>query len=364
MKILYANCLRVLIFCLLTVSIFGQGLQRSPFEDNDKIISIPVTVSDKEGRYIPGLEKDDFRVYQDGIERKISKFSTVEEPLSIAILLDTSGSTQNSLLNMKNAAVQFLDMMDSRDEFMAATFDNKINILSRLISDKARLKEALEQMQTASEDGTLLYDAVKQITQNSLAGAKGRKVVILLTDGKDLGSSIKRDELLEILEESETLVYTVYYKTGETLDKLVTDSNGVIPPLSKKEKKVAKRAMKAKLKMEKKLRKKKYLVFIPAPSDAPSETEIQLRQRKEDIEGATSIKNISEYTAGRFYVSDSANLEKVFRKAAQELKEQYWIGVRAKDLGKGGSQNLIIKTNRANAVVRTRNHFAANSLSN
>ncbi len=221
-----------LLFSLLLILPTSLSAQLTASEknrkDNKTLISVPVTVNDREGRYIPGLKKDDFTLYEDGIEQKIAFFATYDEPLSIALLLDTSGSTKNSLEKIKDAAKEFVELLNPNDQCLVATFDSQVNILNPLTSNQQTLKNSLDKIRTAEQEGTVMFRAIEQIAQKPFTNAQGRKVIVLLSDGKDVGSAMTRNELLNLLEESDISIYSLFYQTGKCFNKLVIDSNGTV----------------------------------------------------------------------------------------------------------------------------------------
>ena len=176
--------------------------------------SVPVIVSDREGHYIPNLKKEDFSVYRNGVKQEIAFLETYDEPLSVALLLDTSGSTEDVVKRIKSAARDFVKLLNPQDKCLLATFDNQVKILNSFTSDPSTLKKSIGKIKSAQLGGTLLYNAVEQVTRNAFAGVEGRKVVVLLTDGKDFGSVVGKDELLDQFEESDILIYSVFYRTG------------------------------------------------------------------------------------------------------------------------------------------------------
>ncbi len=110
--------------------------------DNDvikvetRLVSVPVIVSDRDGRYIPGLTVRDFAILQDGVEQKIEFFGATDEPLTIALLIDTSHSTRPVLDDIKDAARSLLKLLGPKDQAMIVTFDRTTNILVPLTSDQ------------------------------------------------------------------------------------------------------------------------------------------------------------------------------------------------------------------------------------
>src|SRR6266481_1263462 len=97
---------------------------------NTSLITVPAVVMDRNGRYIANLRKQDFRIYEDGIEQEISYFAPVEKPFTVALMLDVSGSTQFELAQIRDAANAFVSRLRFNDRMMAITFDGQIHVLS------------------------------------------------------------------------------------------------------------------------------------------------------------------------------------------------------------------------------------------
>lgn len=339
MKIIFA-----LFFGMLLTFSFGvsaQTTEPSNIPKDKNMVSVPVTVSDREGRYITGLKKDDFSIYEDGVKQNIAFFATVDEPLSIALLLDTSGSTTSSLEKIKDAAKDFVELLNPKDQGLIATFDSQLKVLNSFTSSTKTLKEAIDKVQTAQQDGTVLHYAIQQTIQKSFGTANGRKVVIILSDGKDFGSPVTKSELLGILEESDVLIYSIHYKTGTGVENLVISSDGKVKEVETK-----------KPKKEPKPKKQKgYSVFIPGQVDVISQEEIDNREKQASIEAVDFLKQLSDTTAGRFYLSDAPNLSNIFKQIAGELREQYWLGYRSKD---SAAHEINVKVTKPDVVVRSR----------
>ena len=333
------------------------------------MVSVPVAVSDRDGRYIADLKRKDFTVLEDGVEQKITFFSTFEEPLNIALLLDTSGSTEFSLGDIKAAAREFVDLLNPNDKCLIATFDTDVKILNPLTADRKVLKDSLNKAQTAAQDGTVMFRAVEQIAQNSFNNISGRKVIVLLSDGKDSGNFTGKDNLLKTLEESDILIYTVFYKTGEGFNKIVIDPTGEVKEgkEGKKGEKTEKQAEKTAEKTEKPKpakKKKNYTIFIPAPAGAATDADIETMQKNADIEAIDALKAMADATAGRFYLSDTPKLNSVFRQVAAELRQQYRLGYQSsKPPAKDAEvRNISVSVNRPDVVVRARGKFRAKQL--
>ncbi|MDQ3750754.1 MAG: VWA domain-containing protein [Acidobacteriota bacterium] len=344
-----------LMVLILPIRLHAQVTEPDKKQKTNKVlVSVPVSVSDREGHYIAGLKKEDFTLYQDGVEQKITFFATFDEPLNIALLLDTSVSTKDTLEKIKDAAKDFLELLNPNDQCLIATFDSQVNVLNQFTSNQQTLKSSLDKAQTATQDGTVIYRAVEQIAQKSFNNVQGRKAIVLLSDGKDLGSSVTRGELLNLLEESDVLIYTVFYKTGAGDNKLVIDSDGTVKEVKDGKKPQKKKPQK---------KKKEYSVFIPAQAGLPSDEEIEIFERNADIEAIDSLKDMSDATAGRFYLSDTPKLREIFKKIAGELKQQYRLGYHSKDAANDAAiHNISVKVKRSDVVVRARGKFRAKQL--
>lgn len=353
MKIIIA--LICLIFLTLPIDSRAQSVALDRIQKGNKTLtSVPVIVSDQEGRYISGLKKEDFTLFEGGVEQKIAFFSTYDEPINIALMIDTSGSAKETLEKIKDAAGDFIDLLNPKDQCLVATFDSQVNVLNPLTSDHKILKNSLAKVVPAEKEGTVLLNAVKQIAQKSFANARGRKVIVLLSDGKDFGSSLTRNELLNQLEESDVSIYSIFYQTGTGFNKLTVAPDGTVKE-GKESKKIKKKQPQKK--------KKNYSILIPLRGDVFTEEEVKLSAKVADIEAVNSLRALSDITAGRFYQSDTPNLSGVFKRIAGELRQQYQLGYEANDAADDAAvRGIIVKVNRPGVVVRARGKFRAKQL--
>jgi VWFA-related protein len=150
------------------------------------LVTIPVSVLDRDGKYVPNLSKRDFQIYEDGVQQEIADFSLVEVPFNVVLLLDTSRSTVFRLEDIQHAAVAFVEQLRPQDRVMVVSFDDKIYIDSEFTSDRARLRRAIYGTRTGG--GTKLYDAVDLVITERLNRMDGRKAIVLFTDGVDTTS--------------------------------------------------------------------------------------------------------------------------------------------------------------------------------
>ena len=345
----------ILIFVAPLTSVSAQIKISEKVKKSEKIlVSVPVVVSDREGRYVPNLKEDDFSILQDGVEQKIAFFGTDDEPVSVALLLDTSGSTKESLEKIKEAAKDFIELLNPKDKCIVATFDAEINVLNDLTGDQKTLKTSLDKIRSAEREGTVMFSAVEQIAQKALAPISGRKVIVLLSDGKDFGSELTKDDLLAQLEESDVLIYSVFYQTGLGFDKVAIDADGNVTEAAK-EKPIEK--------TDPPKKKKNYSILIPLRGDVFTEEEIKLNGKANDKLALNSLREMSDTTSGRFYLSDTPNLSRVFKKIAGELRQQYRLGFYQSDAKSNEeTREINVKVKREDVVVRARGKYRAKKL--
>jgi len=193
------------------------------------LVSTYFSVRDKAG-YLTGLHKDDCSVEENKAPQKIKNFTQEKTlPLTIGILLDTSGSQMNVLPLEKDAAAEFLkDVLQTKDEAFLISFDINVDMLADYTNSAREIKRALDKAQintgagtgsmtgNGTPRGTLLYDAVYLAAHDKLRQEAGRKVLIMLTDGGDQGSQLKIQDAIEAAQKSNAIVYVI----------LIADSGG------------------------------------------------------------------------------------------------------------------------------------------
>ncbi len=194
---------------------------------NARLVTLPVVVRDKKDKLVPGLTKDDFTLTEDGRGETIRYFSLdTDLPLTLALAVDTSGSVRDALAAEQSASRSFLDGMLTRPADKAALlhFDREVELLDDLTADKRKLNEGLNGLGPTTDDtggssstgrhggGTQLYDAVYLASNEVLGQQKGRKAVIVLSDGQDRGSKESLASAVEAAQKAETEVYTIYFK--------------------------------------------------------------------------------------------------------------------------------------------------------
>jgi VWFA-related protein len=325
------------VFTLLPVCLFSLASRAQVKSDEEiikvdtNLVTIPVIVSDRQNRYISGLKAENFTVLKDGEEENIAYFIAEEAPLNVAILLDTSRSTEMVLEEIQTAALEFIRQLKPQDRCLVISFDWQVNVLSELTGDREKLKRTIKNAQIGERVGTVLQDAVFQAVDKNFAGVKGRKAVILLTDGKDVGSFTEKDELIYRLEESDTLVYSIFYETGFR---------------------------------QRRMRRERF----PFPDRrgggiwrrGRNPDERRQRQERANENAMDFLQEMADVSAGRFYQKEIRDLSKTFESIAEELRKQYLIGFYPENVESGKIYQIKVRVDRRDAVVRAKNTFRVN----
>lgn len=194
----------------------GQALEevgnRDVIRVTSNLVSVPVTVINRQGQYVVDLRQNDFRIYEDGVGQMIAHFSNVDRPFSVVLLIDTSGSTAPVVDQIKAAAKTFVEQLRPLDTVRLVYFHGEIKSLTQAgINDPGLLSAAIDQIETGPwEMGTRLYDAV-DFTLRVLKPEPARKAVILFTDGENTWGKTTMKSTLQEAEESDIIIYTLQY---------------------------------------------------------------------------------------------------------------------------------------------------------
>lgn len=279
------------------------------------LVTVPAVVMDRNGRYVANLRKEDFTVFENGVEQNLSYFMSVEKPFTVALMLDVSGSTKYQLDQIKDAANTFVSRLRLNDRMMALTFDGKINLLTD-VADLRTIRQSKLHIPTVT-DGTVLYDAVA-FTLKRMAQVPGRKAIVLMTDGVDQSSAATLESTIAEIAEQDVLIYTVQYNTLPQLPQRLS--------FIKNEK--------ARRKVEQRLLKG-YAVSEPY------------------------LRTLADKTGGRYYKADDLReVGPAFEAITAELGVQYSLGYYSKETKEGGSERALkVKVRYPNLVVRARDSY-------
>lgn len=317
----------------------------TPPEDDGEIIKVetnlvtmPVSVLDRDGRFISGLQQNDFKIYENGVEQKLDYFQSVEQPFTVILLIDVSPSTQFRIEEIQNAAITFVNQLRAGDRVMVIAFDQDVHVLSPVTSNRNQLRNAIRQTQFG--DGTSLYEAVDYVIDNQLRQIEGRKAVVLFTDGVDTTSRhANYDNTLKATEEVDALFYTIRYDTSRDMN----GGNNYPPPNRKNGGVTFGDILGAILTGGN--------VNIGGAPGGASSAEYQ--------KGRKYLETLASNSGGREFEAQSIyNIDAAFSGIAEELRRQYSLGYYPETVGKVGDRKQIkIRVMRQGVVVRAKNSY-------
>ncbi len=307
------------------------------------LVTMPVSVLDRNGRFISGLQKNDFQIFDNGIAQKIEYFQPVEQPFSVILLIDVSPSTQYKINQIQDAAINFINKLRQDDRVMVISFDERVHVLSPLTNNRNALRNAI--LQTEFGDGTSLYEAVDFTIRRQLAGIKGRKAVVMFTDGVDTTS--RRASLQGTVAEAQeldALIYPVRYDTfqgqnggyggnypnprrrsggggwGNILGTILSGGNVSI-------------------------------------GSGGGNTTSAGGSRSDYETGRKYLQALATNSGGRMFEANN-NLDTAFSGIAEELRQQYSVGYYPEKEGAKGEKRLIrVRVMRPNLVVRAKDSY-------
>ena len=325
----------LLVTLAASVSLYAQQPKPAPaagqevaddevLQVSTTLVTVPVRVLDRQGRFIADLKQEQFQIYEDGVEQEIAYFEDAEQPFTVALLLDISDSTKFKLKEIQDAAAAFVEQLRPCDRVILVAFDQNVTILTEATSDRGVLTEAIRRTQTGG--GTSLYTALDRVVKEQLSHSRGRKAIVLFTDGVDTTSkSATYESTLRAAEELDALVYTIQYNTYNIA------VSSLKPTLSSQ------------------------ITFTMAQV---------VTSRGEPLSVAYARANeylhlLAYKTGGRFYYADTvAHLTKTFARIAQELRQQYSLGYYPKNqTAKGERRQIKVRVNATGAAVRTRRSY-------
>ena len=323
--------LRIVIAMMLTAMLVGQeGVSSQdkappPLKLDTLLVQVPVTVSDLGGRYVTDLRREDFTIFEDGIKQEIEFFAPVDESLSIALLIDSSGSTAEQLSIIKKSAVAFVDNLRDDDRVIVISFNDSVEIMCELTSNREVIRQAIDNIR--SGEFTQVYEAVYTAVWERLRLVEGRKAVIVFSDGIDTASSEISDEdtLDAVVESEDTLVYPIRYNTGPDVKRKLGIGNR-IGNLSEPE--------------DERLRK------------------LDQAYRKAD----EYMHLLATLSGGVVEYADSVNdLRAVFARIATELRRQYLLGYYPVNRQTSKrDRKIFVEVNRKGVRVRARPSYRMN----
>ena len=221
---------RVLPLVVLGVSVAAvatggqqrQDTDRSPqtpaFRSGVDVVSLNVTATDADGRFVTNLTREAFEVYEDGVHQEVSFFNRKQSPIALALLMDTSASMDKEMTTAQEAAIGFSRRLRPEDLAEIIDFDSRVDILQGFTNDVELLERAIGQ--TSAGGSTALYNALyislKELKQAPVSTEElRREAIVVLSDGEDTSSLVTFEEVLELAKRSETAIYTIGLKADD-----------------------------------------------------------------------------------------------------------------------------------------------------
>ncbi|HXE79493.1 MAG TPA: VWA domain-containing protein [Vicinamibacterales bacterium] len=273
------------------------------FRTRVELVSLNVTVTDPEGRYVTDLDRDAFHVFEDGAQQEITFFSRTHLPVALSILMDTSASMEDKLQTAQEAAIGFIRRLRPQDVAQLIDFDSRVQIAMPFTNDIAALEAAIRR--TSAGGSTSLHNAIyislKELKKIRAASADEirRQAIVVLSDGEDTSSLVGFDEVLELAKRSETAVYAIG------------------------------------------LRSRDY------------------DRRRSFSEADFVLRQLAQQTGGRvFFPKEASELSGVYERIAEELSSQYTIGYTSRNPKLDGAwRRIVVRVNHPNLTARTKQGY-------
>ncbi len=288
--------------------VFARG-QRPAFRVGVDLVSVNVTVTDKDLRYVADLGRDDFMVLENGVRQNLTFFGKTDVPMTMALLIDTSASMERAMTVAQEAAVGFVQQLRPLDMATVVDFDSTVRTLQDLTNERAALETAIRQ--TNAGGATALFNAVyitlKELKKRPRDEQRSprRLAMIVLSDGDDTSSVVSFDDVLDLAARSDTVIYTI--------------GLGVREPIAR---------------------------------------------RMGNQDGDFVLKRLAQQTGGRaFFPQEPKDLAAVYSEIKAELAYQYSLAYESTNaVTDGNFRQIAVRVSRPDVVVRTRpGYYAARS---
>ena len=303
------------------------------------LVTVPVSVLDRQGRFISDLRREQFSVLENGVEQKIAYFEPTDKPFTVALLLDTSGSTFFHLWEIKEAAISFAKQLRPQDRVLVVTFDNLVMLLTEATNDSRVVTEVIER-NAVTGFSTRLYDALDLVIKQRLNKIDGRKAIVLFTDGVDTASyqATSQSTLYEV-EELDALIYPVQYDTTDFVDAQTRTNTTIVTTT---------------------LRRGPFPIRSSSQTTYGTPAASGPGTSPEDYKSADRyLHQLATKTGGQLYqANDRKQLSEAFSKIAEQLRHQYSLGYYPQTTPQGGERRQIkVHVALPDVAVRARDSY-------
>lgn len=356
--------LLALVMLALGVTARAQEPQRDqeePIRLKSDLVSLTAAVTDRNGHPIRSLKADDFIVYEDGVKQKVTHFAATQEPFTLMLLLDISGSTRDEIALIKRAAKNFLSELRAEDRVGVIVFSTRVELIAELSDPRAKVEAAIDGIAASEEKagyrfsgntGTSFYDALFLAAEESpLKDVEGRKAIVCMSDGVDSTSKVVYSEVAKLVEKSEASIYFLELNTQEAM------LAGSLKP----------RTDPGYINFSPGQINRYYDEYDPGSPDRfrPRDL-ISPLTRREIVTGLYEIarrdvRALAERAGGRVYPMRSlADLSGVYKQVADDLRSQYSISYYSGNDARDGRWRAIrVEVRRRGATARTRSGYWA-----
>jgi VWFA-related protein len=331
------------------VSVAAQSPDGFRFKSGVELVNVTATVTDRDGRFVSGLTKDDFTVYEDGKVQDITQFSNERVPVSLGILLDTSGSMSPDKMEAARAAIdRFINrLLDKDDELFFVDFASRSHVDQDWTTDRRLITRAVDRV--SANGGTALYDAISESLPIAAGGRHQKKALLVITDGNDTDSGQTISDVRRAIRESEVLVYALGVD-GADSGRLLTQPPPIVrPPIP---------------------------IPFPIPGTRPRGRFPQIigggpigrprtggggryRNTGERV-NADALREITDDTGGRTeIVRGFGDLDAATERIADELSKQYYLGYANVSEKDGRWHAIRVDVRDRNLTVRARRGYVA-----
>jgi VWFA-related protein len=321
----------------------GQGFS---FRSNVALINVTATVTDANGRFVPGLKREDFEIYEDGVLQATSHFEAERVPVSLGIVVDTSGSMVGDKWVAAQAALNrfLVDLLGSQDEVFLYRFASRPELVQPWTSDRRAAGAQLAGVRPSG--GTAMYDAVADAIPLAQRGAKRKKALVVLSDGNDTSSQIRVPELTRLIQESEVLVYAIGIDASGGVGSSAAGSSRPAQKTSAPPRPASFPGR-----------------SLPPPPSTPATTNTSSSTRStgsSDRVNVDALRAMTDDSGGRTEMIYSArDLDPATAGIAGELSQQYFLGYSSSAPKDGRWHTIEVRVRKGSYLVRARRGFIA-----
>jgi VWFA-related protein len=327
-------------------SVAGQEGFR--FKSGVELINVTATVIDRSGRFASGLQKDDFIVYEDDKPVEITHFTSERTPVSLGIVLDTSGSMAGEKIESARAAIfNFLQALpDPDDEFFMYRFSSDADLVSDWTGDRESIARNLRRVNAAG--GTAMYDAVADAVPMAQGGRNRKKAVVIISDGNDTNSRLSATDVRHLVRETEVLVYAIGI-----------DGQGEATIFTRPSPPVARPPSPIPFPLPGGRGGRGFPFPIPGPGRGGSGGGMT-RGSADDRVNVFALREMTDDSGGRTeIVRDPRDLDPATAGIADELSKQYYIGYPSPGHRDGRWHNIRVEVRDRSLRVRARRGYVA-----